>query len=111
MKKQFGLIFDVDGVIADTEEVNARATARVLEENFNIRNVVRSDFDDGLGKGAKEYVASAARVRDIELTEQQLAIAVVARQEEFLTMLESDHLPPFPGVMNLVVGARESEEL
>ena len=34
MSKLYGLIFDVDGVIADTEAVNAAASIKVFEDLF-----------------------------------------------------------------------------
>ena len=36
MNKVYGLIFDVDGVIADTEAVNARASIKVFEDSFPV---------------------------------------------------------------------------
>ncbi len=35
----YGLIFDVDGVIADTEAVNARASIKVFEDLFGVKGV------------------------------------------------------------------------
>lgn len=40
MTAQYGLIFDVDGVIADSEAVNAEATIRVFEELLGIHGVI-----------------------------------------------------------------------
>ena len=50
MGKLYGLIFDVDGVIADTEAVNARASIQVFAELFDLHDVVREDFEAGLGR-------------------------------------------------------------
>ena len=36
MKIDKGLIIDVDGAIADTEAVNARATIKVFDDFFNL---------------------------------------------------------------------------
>ena len=44
----YGLIFDVDGVIADTEAVNARASIKVFADLFGVSGVVRSDFEAAL---------------------------------------------------------------
>ncbi|MGB2807101.1 MAG: hypothetical protein WBC22_05150, partial [Sedimentisphaerales bacterium] len=62
MMKLYGLIFDVDGVIADTEAVNARASIKVFEDLFGIKGVKRQDFEAGLGRGAAEYVKAAAGI-------------------------------------------------
>ena len=101
----YGLIFDVDGVIADTEAVNARATSKVLADLFGLQNVRRADFAAGLGRGAAEYVQAAAKVHGLTLNDQQLTAATAAREKAFLDMLARDPLPPLPGVMELITAA------
>lgn len=105
---QFGLIFDVDGVIADTERVNAEASIKVFADLFGVHDVVRADFEAGLGRGAAEYVRSAARVHNVELSEEQVHAATAARQSTFLEMLAAEVLPAFPGVLELMSSARKS---
>ncbi len=56
MNNVYGLIFDVDGVIADTERVNAEVIIKVFADLFGLRDVQRKDFEAGLGRGAIEYV-------------------------------------------------------
>ena len=51
----YGLIFDVDGVIADRERINAKASIKVFADLFNL-TVTREDFETGLGRGAAAYV-------------------------------------------------------
>ena len=104
MQDCFGLIFDVDGVIADTEAVNARASIQVFQDLFELR-VERADFEKGLGRGAAEYVRSAARVHGLELTDAQVEAATRARQANFLDILAREPLPAFPGVRELFEGA------
>ncbi|MHC4123079.1 MAG: HAD family hydrolase [Planctomycetota bacterium] len=103
----YGLIFDVDGVIADTEAVNARASIKVFSDFFSLENVVRKDFEAGLGRGAAEYVKAAARVHGLELTDEQVEKATQLRQEYFLNILQSESLSAFPGVLELVQQAME----
>ena len=107
---QYGLIFDVDGVIADTEAVNARASIKVFGDLFNIKGVKREDFEAGLGRGAEEYVKSAARVHGLELTEEQIKKATQLRQEYFLKILSEEPLPIFPGVLELMDKAIQNED-
>ena len=68
----YGLIFDVDGVIADTEAVNARASIKVFADLFGVHGVRREDFEAGLGRGAEQYVLAAAKIHNLELTTQQI---------------------------------------
>ena len=60
MSKLYGLIFDVDGVIADTEAVNRRVSIRMFAELFGIEGIKPEDFTAGLGRGAEEYVKAGA---------------------------------------------------
>ena len=106
----YGLIFDVDGVIADTEAVNAAASIQVFAELFGIEGVKRADFAAGLGRGAEAYVKAAAKIHGFEMTAQQVAQATAARQEIFLEMLRNDPLPAFAGVMELIEAAMASED-
>lgn len=100
-----GLIFDVDGVIADTEAVNARASIRMFAELFGLEGVRREDFEAGLGRGAAAYVRAAATVHGLELDEAQVTAATERRQERFLQMLQEQPLPAFPGVLELMHAA------
>ncbi|MHC4510970.1 MAG: HAD family hydrolase, partial [Planctomycetota bacterium] len=109
MDRLYGLIFDVDGVIADTEAVNARVSIKVFADLFGIKGVVRGDFQAGLGRGAEEYVKAGARVHGLELTDEQVEEATRVRQEYFLKILSEEPLPPFPGVLELMEKAIKRE--
>lgn len=109
MSAKYGLIFDVDGVVADTERVNATASIKVFADLFGLHGVTRSDFEAGLGRGAAEYVRSAARVHGLTLSDEQVAAATEARQSNFLAMLEAEPLPAFPGVLELMHAAMQSD--
>jgi len=110
MDKLYGLIFDVDGVIADTEAVNARASIKVFADLFGAESVVRKDFEAGLGRGAEEYVKAAAKVHGLELTEEQIKKATQLRQDYFLKILSEEPLPPFPGALELMDEAMQRED-
>ena len=110
MDKLYGLIFDVDGVIADTEAVNARVSISVFADLFGIKGVKREDFEAGLGRGAQEYVRAGARAHGVELTDEQVEHATQLRQEYFLDILSKEPLPPFPGVLELMEKAMQRED-
>lgn len=110
MTQLYGLIFDIDGVIADTEAVNARASIKVFAELFGIVGVVREDFEAGLGRGAEEYVKAGAGVHGLELTGKQIKAATQLRQEYFLKILSEEPLPPFGGVLELMDKAMQRQD-
>ena len=105
MTKQYGLIFDVDGVIADAETVNATASIKVFADLFGVTGVQHGDFEAGVGRGAEAYMKAAAVANGLDLSQQQLADAVAARQANFLEALAKNPLPAFPGVLELIDAA------
>jgi HAD superfamily hydrolase (TIGR01509 family) len=102
MGDAYGLVFDVDGVIADTESVNRRVSVQVFDDLFGLKGVRPEDFAEGLGRGAHEYVRAAARVHGLTLPDEQLERAVRYREELFLKVLETEPLPAYPGVLELI---------
>jgi HAD superfamily hydrolase (TIGR01509 family) len=110
MDKWYGLIFDVDGVIADTETVNAKVSIKVFADFFGVEGVVRKDFEAGLGRAAEEYVKAGARIHGLEVTEEQIQKATQLRQEYFLKVLSEEPLEPFPGVLELMNKAMLRED-
>jgi len=111
MSKMYGLIFDVDGVIADTEALNARASIRVFAELLGIEGIKREDFEAGLGRGAEEYVRAATRVHGVDLTDEQVEQATGMRQQYFLNILSEEPLPAFPGVLELINVAMQQGDI
>jgi len=109
MNRQFGLVFDVDGVVADSETVNVRATAKAFGDILGIDGIQTADFEKGIGRGADEYVRAGARAHGRELSENEVHALVTARQDNFLAILESERLPAFPGVLELVSSAMASD--
>jgi beta-phosphoglucomutase len=110
MPESYGLIFDVDGVIADTEPVNARVTIRVLREMFGLEGVSPEDFAAGFGRGAEAYVQAGAGVHGLELTEEQTKTAAQIREQYLIEALREEPLPAFPGVLTLIHAALDRPE-
>ena len=105
MDKLYGLIFDVDGVIADTEGPTAEATIKVFADLFGIKKVKAEDFEAGIGKGAVAYIKAAAEVHGLELTDEQVAQAEKMREENFIKLLQERPVPAFGGVLELIDAA------
>ena len=102
MKKLYGLIFDVDGVIANTEPVNARVTIRVLDDMFGLKGVKPEDFEVGIGKGAEKYVQAGADAHGLKLTDEQVKDAAKLREKYLIKAIQQEALPAFPGVLELI---------
>ena len=85
-------IFDVDGVIADSEAVNVRATAKAFLDIVGIDGVRPKDFVEGIGRGAEEYVKAGARSHGRALSHDEVQRLVNARQENFLSVLREEPL-------------------
>jgi HAD superfamily hydrolase (TIGR01509 family) len=105
MKQRYGLIFDVDGLIADTEPINAKVTIRVLDEMFGLQGVTDDDFALGYGKGAEAYVKAGATVHGLELTDEQAHAAAEVRERYLEETVRREGLPAFPGVLDLIRAA------
>jgi len=105
MSVQYGLIFDVDGLIANTEPLNARVTIRVLDEMFGLKGVRPEDFTAGLGRGAEAFVKAGAAVHDLELTDEQALAAAEVRERHLTEAVRDEGLPAFPGVLDLIHAA------
>jgi len=95
MPQWYGMIFDVDGVIADTEPLNARVTIRVLKDRYGLEGVVPGDFEAGIGRGAEAYVKAGARAHGLELTEEQAQAAAQVREQYLIEALHAEPLPRF----------------
>jgi len=108
--KIYGLIFDVDGLIADTEPVNARVTIRVLKDMFSLSGIRPEDFDAGIGKGAEKYVQVGADAHGLKLTDEQIKDAANLREKYLIDTIQSEALPAFPGVLELINGALQRQD-
>ncbi len=101
------LIFDVDGVIAETEVLNARASVLMFEQLYGVK-VQPEDFRPFVGTGDERYVEGVAEKYEVEIDTEA---AVQRRAENFFKLLEDEPLPAAPGVMALVTAARDDPEL
>ena len=91
----WALIFDVDGVIADTEVLNARASVQALQELYGT-TVRPEDFQPFVGTGDERYVEGVAEKYGVQIDTQA---AVQRRAENFFDLLQSSPLPAAPGLV------------
>ena len=104
MTNPWALIFDVDGVIADTEALNARASAMMFAELYGV-TVQPGDFYPFIGTGDERYVEGVAEQYGVPIDTEA---AVARRAENFFKLLHTEPLPAAPGVLELVAAARAS---
>lgn len=110
MSIRYGMIFDVDGLIGDTEPINAKVTIRVLGEMFGLKGVRHEDFASGYGKGAEAYVKAGARVHGLELTDEQAHAAAEVRERGLAETVRKEGLAVFPGVLDLIHAALKQDD-
>jgi HAD superfamily hydrolase (TIGR01509 family) len=95
---EYGLILDVDGVLADTESVNARASVDVFRRLYKVE--VRPDeFRPFIGAGADRYMLGVAEKYGVRMNIDE---ATQRREDNFLRLLGEEGLQPYPGVLDLV---------
>ncbi|MGQ9732377.1 MAG: HAD family hydrolase [Candidatus Zipacnadales bacterium] len=103
----WAMVFDVDGVIADTEALNAKASVAMFQQLYGV--IVRpEDFRPFVGTGDERYVEGVAEKYGIVIDTQA---AVNCRARIFFEMLQSKPLPPTPGLRRLVDAARRRKEV
>jgi cytidine deaminase len=103
----WALVFDVDGVIADTEVLNARASVLMFRQLHGVE-VQPEDFRPFVGTGDERYVEGVAEKYGVSIETQT---AVDQRARNFFALLESEPLPAAPGVIELVREARRRPDV
>jgi HAD superfamily hydrolase (TIGR01509 family) len=97
----YGLIFDVDGLLADTEPVVAQATIDMFRELYNFVPT-QEDFLPFVGTGAVRYVEGVADKYGVKVDMDK---AVELRQKNYVALLNKAHDIAFPGVHDLIDAA------
>ena len=98
----FGLVFDCDGVLADTETLIARATVKMFRDLYGIE--MKPDaYAKYIGTGPIRYVEGPAADHCIALRSLEEALEV--RQNNFMDLLHSGEYIGFPGTNALIEAA------
>ena len=103
---QWAMIFDVDGVVADTEALNARASVLMFQQLYGVR-VQAEDFREFVGTGDERYVEGVAEKYGVSIDTEA---AVERRRENFFILLQNEPLPAMDGVLALVRAAGEADD-
>lgn len=99
--ERYGLIFDMDGVLADTESLIAHASIDMFRELYN-RDLTAEDFRPFIGTGAVRYVEGPAEALGIAI---DLDRALEVRLENFKRLLDAGECHACPGAVELVEAA------
>jgi len=102
----WAMIFDVDGVVADTEALNARASVMMFAELYATQ-VSPEDFREFVGTGDERYVEGVAEKYGLTIDTEA---AVERRKENFFKLLADEPLPAMPGVAELVQAGRDATD-
>ena len=94
----YGLIFDVDGVIADTEALSCRACSDAF---YQLHGIVVPEEDHLAFKGAtaRKHAEGIARMYGVSINAIEL---VSAHEANFLEALQAAEGIEFPGVCDLI---------
>ena len=103
---EIGLLFDVDGVIADTETVNAEASVEVFQALCGTQ-VHPDDFRPFIGAGAERYVMGVAEKCGVTIDVHE---ATARREQNFLRLVSEQGLVCLPGVMELIRQAQQAPD-
>jgi HAD superfamily hydrolase (TIGR01509 family) len=102
----YGVIFDIDGVLANTEALIARATIAMFRELYNV-TLTPEDLRPYIGTGAKRYTQGPAEDRGIEIDLDQ---ALRKRHENYVALLQSGESIAFPGASELIEAVHNHPE-
>jgi len=95
---EYGLIFDMDGVLGDTEPPCAEAAIQMFRDLYGVEAKVE-DFAPYIGTGAIRYLEGPAETFGIEIDTPR---AVAFATERFIALLDEIEDISFPGVHDLI---------
>jgi beta-phosphoglucomutase len=96
-----GILFDMDGVLVDSEELIFLAAKKMFEKNGI--NVSREDFQPFIGTGEDSYLSNVAKKYDFPINiERDKAITY-----KYYRDLADEHLYILPGVKDFILRCKK----
>jgi HAD superfamily hydrolase (TIGR01509 family) len=102
----YGLIFDCDGVLADTEPIIAEATIAALRELYGVE-LTPKDFEPYIGTGAYRYTVGPAEDHGIDIDPET---AIQLRHDKYMAILAEREDISNPGVHGLVAAVHSDPD-
>jgi beta-phosphoglucomutase-like phosphatase (HAD superfamily) len=99
------LIFDVDGVLLDTEPIGMKATRHAIREVYGYE-VDPQAFHEFQGEGIEEYLAGGLAKYGVHLDDLS---QLIDRRTQIMEDLMRREVRTFPGVESLLRKTRNSE--
>ncbi|MFW5841279.1 MAG: HAD hydrolase-like protein, partial [Planctomycetota bacterium] len=100
--KLTGVIFDMDGVLCDSEEFICKAAIMMFQQNHGI-NPAAADFLPFVGAGENRYLGGVAEKHGVRLDLE----TDKARTYEIYLEIIKGQLPPLPGVLDFISTCRD----
>jgi HAD superfamily hydrolase (TIGR01509 family) len=99
------IIFDVDGVILDTEALAAQATIQAIKEFYDIE-LAPEDFHEFLGRDVRGYIEGALAKHGYKADDLE---GLVERRLDIMEGLMKESLQVFPGVRECIEKLQDSD--
>jgi beta-phosphoglucomutase len=96
-----GVLFDMDGVLSDSEEFICKAAIIMFKELGT--KVTKEDFDPFVGTGENRYIGGVAEKYDLQINIDE----VKARTYEIYLDIIKGNLSPLPGACEFINSCRE----
>lgn len=96
-----GVIFDMDGVLCDSEVLTAEAGCRMFAETYGLK-IAPHEFQPFVGTGEDRYIGGVAEKRGIKLTMPRDKVRMYTIYGE----IARGKLQPLPGVCNFIAECR-----
>ncbi len=97
-----GVIFDMDGVLCDSETLTAAAGCRMFAETYR-QHIEPHEFQPFMGTGEDRYIGGVAEKHGIKLTMPRDKVRMYAIYGE----IARGKLAPLPGVRDFIAACRQ----